>query len=159
MTGRNKKFFIAGGSLGVLLLATVIMAVTGRLAIAFKTPEQKLVVVTTQCGTDVVERYNEGIRLYTSAGTEFAGLDALGTVARDIDGQNYQDDPTCAFIRYSVAVIKKDHDTAQKNYELYRRLVEDGGIADPRTSRLANLDDMKSEVEYLVPVDGKEYDD
>ena len=147
--------FVGLGLLGVLIIAVV----SGFIAITFKMPNQKVVLFSQVCDEDTVSNYNTAAR-ESYGDTPESGMVALDSLSLDISKRpGYDGDPTCVFIRYRVAVMRKDYATAQSAFDTYVKLVDSSLFANGQLEGLSSVKQMETALGFIKPIQETEFDD
>ncbi len=148
---KPKKRVIVFAVAGVLVLVTIVALATGFLAITFKTPGQRVVLASQVCASDTVGKYNDAMNKYynDTPVADVAGLDAL---VSDISKRtSYTNDSNCVFMKYRVAILKKDHVTAKTMLHRYEQLTSEGQSASATLDGLLSIKEMENALRLISP--------
>jgi hypothetical protein len=142
--------------IGILIVAVVLIITTlsGFVAIVFKQPSQKIVLVNKVCSEEIIATYNQASLLEQRTGSADYSVDkqTLDKLAADIKSKkNYLEDPTCQAILLSIAVINEDFEAAKSSLALLKEL-QDKNLYIADTLRFSGaLEDYEGIVEGLDP--------
>lgn len=133
----------------VLAIATAVFGIlTNRLAVVFKNPEQRVIVVTNVCGDDIINKYNDAITK-TSVGDNsgFVAIDAL--INNFTKNPDYQRDPNCLFIKFQLTFHQANFEQAKQSYDKIADLANDGIFVSSKINGAAGLDGLKRALDFL----------
>lgn len=154
LSGRTKKILkITGLAVLVMIIGAVVyMIFTDRIVVTIKQPSDRVVTVVTVCDDSLVDSYNEQIALSAEADTTvrdaaMASLDGISSAIAAKD--NYQEDPSCVYMRFKVALQKFDHTTAQEMATTLESLSNEDRFPSMRIDGLMDIEAVKSNVAWI----------
>lgn len=155
---KKTAVFVGGVIVTVAIVGLVIAAVTGRLAVVFKNPNQAVVVTGGVCGDGSISEYNE-----IAANTYIDQVEEMQTkfdslVTSITKNETYKNDLNCVYMVYQHAYQGRDYATASEMLELTKTLVNEGQMIDMRLQNLAGVASMESTLDSISPIISEEED-
>ncbi len=147
----NRKFLVISVSMVLLVLAGLVLF--GYLAVSWKQPQQKVVLVSTVCGDSIINTYNKVSEVRQTGGTfsiDEAGLKSL--VAEVKAKKNYQSDATCQTILMDAAIHNQDYNAAKAAYSAVKALHDKHIYVDSNLNTGGSVPDYQGFVQQLAPV-------
>lgn len=146
---------------GVLALVVVLLATAmllGYMAVLFKLPSQKAIVVGNVCSEKVVSSFNSTIESYYGDGSTREAILALEDIVKDISKKaGYENDATCVFIKYRVAIVQQDYKVASETAKKLQDMTAKGQFVDMNVEGVTTVKSMVQSAERLAPK-GEEVD-
>jgi hypothetical protein len=156
-----KSFFkIVARSVGSISFIAVIIAVigilTGFLYIGIKQPAQTVANYSTVCDASVIGKYNQLMGAPTK--DDAARTEKAKSLQQFIDQTkskpNFSNDPTCAYMAFSSAILASNQDDAKAQLAIVKRFSEQGIYPNISLIDVMSVDSMQSRIDALTPVKG-----
>lgn len=155
----KKKKFVLWGGVGLASILIIVALVVGFMAVVFKLPGQKVVIVPNVCGDTVINNYNTIMTDALSDENETT-IPKLVSLVSDIQKNSaYKSDSNCLFISYQTAYFQKDYDTAKSMLDGLKTLVEKGQSIDSRLQGVASISNIESSLRLIATRTGVEFDE
>ena len=139
------------GLILLLLVSGLFLALTGRLAVSIKQPDQRMVVRSEVCGEAIVARYNKAVSAVRPSDPTPSEVTKLVKEFSAVKG--YENDPTCLYIKFHTLLDKGTYAEANNIYQTMLKLANQGNFANTKLYNMAGLDSMKYELSAIKPVD------
>lgn len=144
--------------LALVVVLIVIAVLVGYMAVLFKLPSQKAIVVGNVCNAQVVNSFNSTMESYYGDGSTREAILALEGMVKDISKKaGYENDATCVFIKYRVAIVQQDYKVASETAKKLQDLAGNGQFVDMNAEGINTVKSMLQAAERLAPK-GEEVD-
>lgn len=157
---RGVWFYAALVSVVCLVIVVVLGlagTLTGRLAIVVKNPNTRITMVVNVCGESVINSYNSAMDSYYQGYSD--AIDKISTTVSDFSKlSGYEGDPSCAYIKFRLALLKSDSSSAQTQIDIISTLSSQNKYIDARLYGVTSIDAMRATVASMV-AGKKESDD
>jgi hypothetical protein len=151
----NKKIFNTTSiviSVSVVVLLVVGLIMVGYVAVAWKQPQQKVVLVNTVCGDNIVATYNKVSDIRPNGDSFSIDEAGLKSLIADIKSKkNYQDDATCQTIVLAAAIHYQDYNAAKVAYNAVKALHDKHIYVDSNLNAGGSLSAYEGFVQELSP--------
>lgn len=145
---RKRIIWVAAG---IVVLAGILALVFGFVAIVFKYPTQKVVLVGAVCDAVTIDHYNTAMQSYYGD-DRAAALKTLSTLSDDIAKRSGAgQDASCLFIRYRTGLLSGNYTVAKENFDLLSRQEAAGNSPALRLDGLSSLTSMQRDITTIDP--------
>lgn len=132
----------------LLVLASSIFGLiySGWLSVIIKNPDQTVVLKTSICSNEVIEKYNK----VSQATSREAYEEALGSAASEVEVlAEHETDPNCTFILYKYYVYEGNTSRARYYADLLRDFSDSGNYLSGEIASPSGIQTIERDVELL----------
>lgn len=158
--GKKRRLAVVLGVVVVIVAVVTVAALTGRLAVVLKSPNQRVSVVQAVCDTTVVDKFNTLMDAYYGGVSSEETMKALNSLESNFSKDAaYAQDSTCLFIQYRAAIVRNNYADAKQAVDQLQQRIDAGVFVDGRIDGLASMSSIRQTLDQLAPEQIEEMND